>query len=32
MSADRQDLHGGGYTELEGGGVVDYSTALNEIR
>lgn len=30
VSADRWGLHGGGYTELEGGGVVDYLTALIE--
>lgn len=30
MSADRRGLHGVGYTELEGGGVVDHLIALNQ--
>lgn len=29
MSADGRGLHGGGYTEQEGGGVVDYLIALS---
>lgn len=30
MSADRWGLHGGGYTELEGGGVNDFITVARK--